>query len=112
AKRLTPLGVAQPRQPLTRPPDIGGVQSLEQVRVPAFELELHVGARHPLDEAVPLELVDIAPLWTETAGIAKTGAEVLDGVPEHGTRRRAACEIERVVVVFEVCAVQHHHQYE
>src|SRR5688572_7378820 len=82
-ERIVPLDRTQAGEALRDPADIRGCHTPLEVRFAprAVIVEPDAAVVHRVDEALPLEILDVAfRAWKEPAGVAERGAEVADHV--------------------------------
>src|SRR5450432_1286609 len=76
--------------------------------MPAVIVELDEAAGDALDERLALEDLGIAALRCQAAGLAERSAEVAHDVPMADPFAASLDFVQRVVLVFDVRAVEHH----
>ena len=108
AKRIAPLLVAQLSEPFTRPRHVTWGNVLEQLLVPAVIVELDETVLHAGDERLALEDVGVAALPRQTSGLTERRAEIADHIPAVHRSTLVLQLVERVVLVFEIRAIEHH----
>src|SRR2546428_1054696 len=110
AERIVPLTRRQPSEQSAHPTDIHGCDSLYQLPLQSVKLEPYVAVLESFDEPMPFESFEIIAARPVEASFAERRAQIAYHVPSLRSFASRRQLVHDVVLISEVCAVEHHHQ--